>query len=154
MPVRRLHGMAMSIAHGVPGELFHRNQGAAPALASRAKTTVGDAALFVLFAALDAHWVARWRPTQGAFGLDGAIYRTAAEAWLSGGDPWSITVLNTYFAGPPPTLLVAVPFIPLGNQVTSAAWIVIAFAASVWAIRRLGMPLWWILFPHRMPASA
>jgi hypothetical protein len=109
---------------------------------------VGDLVLIALFAFVDAHrfWGYLFVAPE-SFGIDATIYRAAANAWLSGGDPWSVMTHDVYFAGPPPTLLWAVFLVPLSEGVARALWIGLAAGASVWAVRRLGLPMWWILFP-------
>ncbi len=80
-------------------------------------------------------------------GIDVEIYRHAAEVALAGGNPWTTEPGRVPFVAPPPTLLPYVPLtlIPLG--VATVAFIGTCLGAAVWAIRRLGLPLWWILFP-------
>lgn len=127
------------------------------ALAARGATTawtrpwwdvLGDVALITLFLVVDGQRT--WDYTHlgmVSFGGDATIYRAAAEAWLSGGDPWAVAVNGVFFGAPPPTLLWAALFVPLSTLVTRALWIGIAAGASVWAVRRLGLPIWWVLFP-------
>lgn len=81
------------------------------------------------------------------FGSHGVVYTDAARALLAGGDPWSVGPPGVQFAGPPPMLL---PFLPLTLFPPSAVtWISVigALALSVWSIRRLGLPAYWMLFP-------
>lgn len=79
--------------------------------------------------------------------LDIAVYREAAQAALSGGDPWRASVSGLTFAGPPPTLLLFVPLAFVSIEVATVVMTGVLAAAAVWSIRRLGLPLWWILFP-------
>jgi hypothetical protein len=85
--------------------------------------------------------------THGFFFLDIAVYREAAIAALSGTDPWSAEVEGLVFAAPPPTLLLFLPvaFMPLEVAVILVSAVLVS--ASIWSIRRLRLPLWWILFP-------
>jgi hypothetical protein len=79
--------------------------------------------------------------------IDIEVYRTAAAAALAGQDPWAPQPGALAFAGPPPTLLLFLPLtlVPLEVAIVIAT---AAFAvAAVWAVRRLGLPLWWVLFP-------
>ena len=80
-------------------------------------------------------------------GVDLAIYRHAAEVALAGGNPWVTHPALLPFAGPPPTLLLYVPVtlmpLPLATIVMMSAGVL----GAAWAIRRLGLPLWWLLFP-------
>ena len=82
-----------------------------------------------------------------AIGVDLAIYRHAAEVALGGGNPWIPDPGWVSFAAPPPTLLLYVPVtlmpLPLATVVMMSAGVL----AAAWAIRRLRLPLWWLLFP-------
>jgi hypothetical protein len=51
------------------------------------------------------------------------------------------------FAGPPPTLIpfIATAWIPI--NVLVVAMTLLSVAAAAWALRRLGLPLWWLAFP-------
>src|SRR5439155_10097738 len=109
---------------------------------------VADAVLLSLFVWLDVQRMWAWSFDLRNFGDDGAIYRGAAAAWLSGGNPWTVTsATGAYFGAPPPTLLLAAPFVAVDELVTRILWIAIAGAAGAWSVRRLRLPLWWILFP-------
>jgi hypothetical protein len=79
-------------------------------------------------------------------GIDGNLYSAAASAWLRGGDPWAIYDQNR-LAAPPPTLIPFVLTAWLPGGVAGYLWVALGAAAAVWAIRRLGLPLWWLLFP-------
>ena len=88
-----------------------------------------------------------------SFGFDVRLYRLAADAWLTGHDPWLPTLLwdrahpAVGYAGPPPTLL---PFILLAwipSDVLILTFALVSGTVAVWTIRRLGLPLWWMLFP-------
>jgi hypothetical protein len=83
----------------------------------------------------------------GGPGFDGRLYRTATVAWLNGGDPWAISQGGVYFAAPPPSLIPMIPFALLPEGVAIGLLLILAVGASVWAIRRLGAPIWWLAFP-------
>ena len=87
------------------------------------------------------------------FGFDVRLYQLSARAWLAGGDPWGPTLYwssrqpTVGYAGPPQTLL---PFLLLGW--VPASLLVVLFAlvsasAAIWVLRRLSLPMWWLLFP-------
>jgi len=82
-----------------------------------------------------------------AIGVDLAIYRHAAEVALGGGNPWIPDPGWVSFAAPPPTLLLYLPVtlmpLPLATVVMMSAGVL----GAAWAIRRLHLPLWWLLFP-------
>ena len=52
-----------------------------------------------------------------------------------------------YFAAAPPSLLPMAPFALLPEPVGLAVLFVLSLAASVWTLRRLGLPWWWITWP-------
>jgi hypothetical protein len=79
-------------------------------------------------------------------GFDARLYTAAARAWLTGGDPWSVTSLGIPFGAPPPTLLAYAPFTPLPDALISAIWIVGSFALAFLAVRAIGLRWWWICF--------
>ena len=83
----------------------------------------------------------------GVFGFDAHIYHRATAAWVSGGDPWAQSYRGFLFAAAPPTLLVALPFLPLGENVTAILWVAISFGSALWVLRRLHLAWWWLLFP-------
>jgi hypothetical protein len=80
-------------------------------------------------------------------GYDGMLYRDATLRWLSGGDPWAIQPGQALFAGPPPTLLAMVPFATLPEAAARLTLVALGVAASIWMIRRLRLPIWWLAFP-------
>jgi hypothetical protein len=80
-------------------------------------------------------------------GYDGMLYRDATLRWLGGGDPWAIQPGQAVFAAPPPTLLAMLPFAILPEPVARIALVGLGIGASVWMIRRLRLPLWWLAFP-------
>jgi hypothetical protein len=84
---------------------------------------------------------------KGFLGIDFIIYRHAAEVALAGGNPWAIEPNLMPFAGPPPTLLFYVPLALIPLPVAMVVAMSLTAAAAVWAIRHLGLPLWWLLFP-------
>lgn len=79
-------------------------------------------------------------------GIDGNLYSVAAAAWLRGGDPWAVYD-QSRLAAPPPTLIPYVLTAWLPGGVAGYLWVAIAAAAAFWAIRRLGLSPWWLLFP-------
>ena len=96
------------------------------------------------FVAIDLLWLAK----PDVLGIDARHYQRAADAWLSGGDPWAVVegVGGNYAAGPH-TLLFYAPTSVLPLAVSVAIWMALGLVASVWLVRRLGLPIWWVLFP-------
>ena len=95
------------------------------------------------FVVIDLLWVAK--PI--VFGIDARHYQRATSEWLAGGDPWSVSEGGIPFAAGPHTLLFYVPTSWLPLEVSTAFWMILGTAASVWLVRRLTLPLWWVLFP-------
>ncbi len=92
------------------------------------------------------------------FGIDGRLYYRAAQVWTSGGDPWTaFTTTNTWppgalqvhflFTGLPPTVLAFVPFVWIPEQLFVIGWFALSVAAAIYTLRRLRLPLWWLMFP-------
>ncbi|HEV7810006.1 MAG TPA: hypothetical protein VGO64_05380 [Candidatus Limnocylindrales bacterium] len=88
----------------------------------------------------------------GGPGFDGRLYRAATVAWLNGGDPWAVSQGGVYFAAPPPSLIPMIPFALLPEGVAIGLLLVLAVGASIWAIRRLEAPIWWLAFPPLVDA--
>jgi hypothetical protein len=82
----------------------------------------------------------------GIVGSHAVLYTDAAAAWLAGGNPWSVGPPSVVFAGPPTMLVPFVPFVFVPTLVTRLVWVVGMGILAVWAIRRLGMPGYWIGF--------
>ena len=83
----------------------------------------------------------------GPPGYDGMLYREATIRWLDGGDPWQIPDSGAIFGAPPPTLLAMVPFAILPEVIARPVLLALGVIATVWMIRRLRLPLWWLAFP-------
>jgi hypothetical protein len=105
---------------------------------------------FAYHATVSLVYMSHW---PNSFAFDVRLYRLAAEAWLAGQDPWAPTLgFDAWhpaisYAGPPPTLL---PFILLAwipVDVLVLGFVLISGAVAMWTLRRLGLPLWWMLFP-------
>jgi hypothetical protein len=120
----------------------------APESPLRARTAGLESALVKIglpawFIAIDLLWVVR--PV--VLGVDARHYQRASSTWLAGGDPWSVFELGFPYAAGPHTLLLYVPTSRLPLELSTALWLAIGAAASIWVVRRLGLPLWWVLFP-------
>ena len=75
------------------------------------------------------------------------LYYQATVAWLAGGDPWAVSRDGVLFAGIPPTLLLNLPFVPLGENAAVAIWAAGGIVLPAFALRRLGLPLIWLAWP-------
>ncbi len=83
----------------------------------------------------------------GGPGFDGRLYRSATVAWLNGQDPWAVVQGGVYYGAPPPSLIPMIPFALLPETLGVGLLLVLCVVGSIWAIRRLGLPLWWLAFP-------
>jgi hypothetical protein len=100
----------------------------------------------------------QWPAHLDTVGVDGELYRRAAATWLGGGNPWTAyTATNTWpvgggyvhelFTGPPPTVLAFVPFVWIPEAIFVVGWLAVTMLAAAYTIRRLRLPLYWLLFP-------
>lgn len=96
------------------------------------------------FVVIDLLWLAK----PEVFGIDARHYQRAATEWLAGGDPWRVVEggAGNYAAGPH-TLLFYAPTSVLPLAASVAIWMVLGLVASLWLVRRLRLPPWWVLFP-------
>ena len=83
----------------------------------------------------------------GTLAVDLRIYRAAAAAALHGGDPWAAGAVDFTFAAPPPALLPYLPAAVLPEELAILAYGVLSVVAAVAALRAVGLPMWWLLFP-------
>lgn len=95
------------------------------------------------FIAIDLLWIAK----PDVLGIDARLYQRAASTWLAGGDPWAVAEAGIPYASGPHTLLFYVPTSPLPIEWSIVVWMALGLIASVWLVRRLGLPTWWLAFP-------
>jgi hypothetical protein len=95
------------------------------------------------FVAIDLLWIAR----PDVLAIDARHYQRAASAWLAGGDPFTVMEGQTAYVAGPHTLLFYAPTSVLPLTVATWAWMAAGLVAAVWVVRRLGVPIWWVLFP-------
>jgi hypothetical protein len=102
-----------------------------------------------------------WPNHLDVIGIDGRLYYRAACTFVAGGDPWTAahTFTNTWpaspdgahiafnFTGPPPTVLAFVPFVWIPEWLFVIGWMGLTIAAAVYTVRRLHLPIYWLLFP-------
>ena len=92
------------------------------------------------------------------FGFDSRIYLHATQSLLAGSDPWNSYALQHswgpgapdvpyYFTGPPPTVLVFVPFAWLSDGAFTIGWQALTIGSAFYTLRRLHLPPWWVMFP-------
>lgn len=84
-------------------------------------------------------------------GIDATIYYRGVVAWLHGSNPWDAAVVvggsAYHYAGTPVTTVLMAPAGLLSEGAFTVAWLVLTWVATVWTLRRLRFPLWWLLFP-------
>jgi len=125
-------------------------------------TVAGHVALALWFAYNAWHAIEgifwQWPAHLDTVGVDGRLYYRAAQTWLSGGNPWTAsTATNTWpvsgahihelFAAPPPTVIAFVPFVWIPETLFVVGWLGLTVAAAIYTIRRLHLPIYWLLFP-------
>ena len=112
---------------------------------------VGTVLLFLWFAWRTYDRISFFVDRQFPVGLDATIYYRGVLAWLEGGNPWDAAVLVNgfpyHYAGTPVTTVVMAPAALVSEEVFTLAWVVLTWVATIWTLRRLGFPLWWLLFP-------
>ena len=85
------------------------------------------------------------------FGRDFRIYRDAGLAILNGTDPWDAADhwngQDWHFAAPPTAAQAFVPFALLPETLGLAVFLVVTVGVFAFAMRRLRLPLWWLVFP-------
>ncbi|HEX2755790.1 MAG TPA: glycosyltransferase family 87 protein [Candidatus Limnocylindrales bacterium] len=84
-------------------------------------------------------------------GIDATIYYRGVVAWLDGGDPWDAAVVvngwSFHYAGSPVTTVLMAPAALVSEVTFTRIWVLATWASAVWTLRRLNLPLWWLLFP-------
>jgi hypothetical protein len=95
------------------------------------------------FVVIDLLWIAK----PEVLGIDARHYQRAAAAWLEGGNPWAVSEAGIPFAAGPHTLLFYAPTTLLPLAVSTWVWVAAGVVASIWLVRRLELPYWWLLFP-------
>lgn len=85
------------------------------------------------------------------FGRDFRIYRNAGLELAAGRDPFGAFApwngVDWHFAAPPIAAQAFVPFVLVPEWLGLAVFAVLSVAVLCFALRRLGLPLWWIAFP-------
>jgi hypothetical protein len=85
-------------------------------------------------------------------GSHALVYTAAARAAIAGADPWTVGPPDVIYGGPPTMLLLFLPFTSRPEIAIRVLWIVGIALASWWVIRRLRMPLYWLLCPQIVSA--
>jgi len=130
---------------------MHRLRTPAAAQRFAVARRVGTILLFVWFAWHTYDRISFFVDRQFPVGLDATIYYRGVVAWLSGANPWDAAVevggFAYHYAGTPVTTVIMAPAALLSEEVFTIAWVVLTWVATIWTLRRLGFPLWWLLFP-------
>jgi hypothetical protein len=112
---------------------------------------LGTILLFVWFAWHTYDRISFFVDRQFPVGLDATIYYRGVVAWLAGTNPWDAAVVVSgfayHYAGTPVTTVIMAPAALLSEEVFTIAWVVLTWVATIWTLRRLRFPLWWLLFP-------
>jgi hypothetical protein len=95
------------------------------------------------FVAIDLLWIAK----PDVLAIDARHYQRAASAWLAGGDPFTVMEGQTAYVAGPHTLLFYAPTSLLPLTVATWAWMAAGLVAAALVVSRLGLPIWWVLFP-------
>ena len=104
--------------------------------------SVALAAWFVTISTMRVLFLATAEPA-----TDLRLYLRGSVAWLNGGDPWLIHMGTLHYAALPPSLLLMAPFALLPEAVGVVLLTALGIAVSFWALRKLGLPWWWIAWP-------
>jgi hypothetical protein len=134
-----------------PGRVMRRQILARLRSHARAAQWVGSLALALWFAwhTYDriSHFLARGIPV----GMDATIYHRGVVAWLEGGSPWDAAVVvgrwSYHYVGTPVTTVMLAPAGWLPESIFTLGWLGLSWVAAIWTLRRLGFPIWWLLFP-------
>ena len=88
---------------------------------------------------------------RGGLGSDAVLYYGAGANWLAGLNPWDAfgTFAGTHyhFSAAPTAAILMAPFSFIPVSIFVPAWIGLQAAAAVFVVRRLKLPIWWLLFP-------
>ena len=108
--------------------------------------SLGDALLLIWFSINTGVLLAPFIRYPWILGGDAVIYARAAALWLAGQDPWGpIPGTSVRLVSHPHLLLFYAPFVGLSN--VGIVWVIGLLALSAFALRRLGLPYWWLAFP-------
>lgn len=112
---------------------------------------VGTVLLVMWFAWHTYHRITFFLDARFPVGIDATIYYRGVVAWLNGGNPWDAAVVvggsSYHYAGTPVTTVLMAPAGLLSEGAFTLAWFGLTWVATVWTLRRLRFPLWWLLFP-------
>lgn len=108
--------------------------------------TVGRVAIPIAFTASLSNLAAHYLEYPQWLWSDARIYFRATEAWVAGGNPWAVRVEGISFGAPPPTLLLNLPFLWMGETAAVVLWVVASAAAVAFLLRSFRLPWWWVGF--------
>ena len=115
-------------------------------VSARSRRIVATYGLFITFVIVSTRKAVDFA-AQGYVGIDLGIYRAAAHAVLAGQNPWPANGHDAPFAATPPTIVAYLPAALMPDSVAAMAYALLSVAAAVFVIRRLRLPMWWLLFP-------
>jgi hypothetical protein len=141
--VRQLRLVAGRWTFGGPEPRSSRSESSGPSARTRRIVSICLATWFAVISAMRLAVLVR----HGEPGFDGRLYIEASRVWLAGGDPWDVRLNGTAYAAPPPSLLPTAPLVALPVQIAIGLIVGAGLIGTWWALRRLGLPVWWLLFP-------
>lgn len=92
------------------------------------------------------------RQFQELLGVDARIYIRAAAHLRNGLSPWDAFVADPsgyqlHFTALPPSVAIFTPFTFVPERLAVWLWIWASLLAAAYVVRRLKLPIWWLLFP-------
>lgn len=112
---------------------------------------VGTVLLAIFFAWHTYDRISFFVDRQFPVGIDATIYYRGVVAWLHGTNPWDAAVVvgsvPYHYAGTPVTTVLMAPAGLMSEEIFTIAWLALTWVATIWVLRRLRFPLWWLLFP-------
>jgi len=122
-------------------------------IAQRFGLSLGDGLLLIWFSINTGVLLAPFIRYPWILGGDAVVYAESAGLWLAGKDPWGpLPDTAVTLVSHPHLLLFYAPFAGLPTIITGFTWAFSLLALSAVALRRLGLPLWWLAFPPLVDA--
>ena len=131
----------------LPGQRRHARDGAARGSPGRRYADLAlEFAPFGVYLVIAIAAVVRHLVDGSGFGFDALLYRNAAEAWVTGRDPWDVGIPGVQFAGAPTALFLFAPTVFVPPWLFTILAVVAAGLVSLWVVRRVGLAPYWVLY--------